>query len=116
MGAIWLKIIPGTITVENEMMRFWCSAGESSLPCNIGRHAFDELIQFYGLEWSSTSIDVLIEAIETIVNEKLSAGRLEQNGVLSIRPIDILRYGAAQAPSHHNGDIIGATQPQTFTS
>jgi hypothetical protein len=91
---IWLEVIPGTIEATSQGLSFRCSGGENAVTCSITEQALDDLIQYHRLDVNKdeTFASILSE-IERIANEKFGAARLEKNGELIIRTIDVLRYG-----------------------
>jgi hypothetical protein len=92
LDLVSLSMISGTLSTAAGRIRFDCSDGKAVIPCYISRESLDALIEFHSLDMSDASFDVLVKEIEAIVNGKLTAGRIEQGGTISIRQLDILRY------------------------
>jgi hypothetical protein len=60
----------------------------------ITQDALDDLTQFHRLDISKDEpLNALVMQIERIANAKFNAGRVEVNGEIVIRPLDLLRYG-----------------------
>ena len=94
MHLIWLKVISGTVNVGSQRLSFQCGDGDNSVVCCIMRDALDDLIQFHRFDISRDEpFDALLTQIERIANAKFNAGRVEPNGELVIKPVDLLRYG-----------------------
>jgi hypothetical protein len=94
-GMIMLKMMPGSVKAASQSLLFRCNDGPQEIACSILAHALDDLFRFHGLDVKDDqAIDQLLGQIERIVNDKVGAGRLEPNGEIVIRGIDILRYGS----------------------
>jgi hypothetical protein len=90
-----LKMIPGSLKVASQSLLFRCNEDEHEISCSILAHALDDLIRFHELDIrSEQAADQLVSQIERVVNDKVTAHRLEPNGEIVIRSIDILRYGS----------------------
>jgi hypothetical protein len=90
-----LKIVAGTVVEQPQQgLSFQCIDGDLSVICGITESAFEEIIQFYRLDVRrDESFDFMVGEIEKILNQKRDAGRLEPNGSIVARTIDVLRYG-----------------------
>jgi Protein of unknown function (DUF1488) len=94
MRVIWLRVIPETIEAASQRLSFQCDGGEKAITCSVTAEALDDLVHFHRLDVSKDeTFNTLLNEIERIANEKFSAGRVEQNGELVIKTIDVLRYG-----------------------
>jgi hypothetical protein len=91
---IWLKIVPGTFVVAPDRLLFECNIGENSIACSITVEALDDILHFHGLDVSKDeAFDTFLKEIERTANGKFGDGRVEQDGQLAIRSLDVLRYG-----------------------
>ena len=95
---IWLNLVPGTIEVAPDGLLFRCNIGESSISCRITAEALDDILHFHRLDVSKDeAFDILIKEIERTASGKFGDGRIERDGQLAIRSLDILRYGLQEA-------------------
>jgi hypothetical protein len=91
---IWLNMVPGTIVVAPDKLLFQCSIGEKSIACSITAEALDDILHFHRLDVSKDeAFDTLIKEIERTANGKFGDGRVEPDGELAIKSLDVLRYG-----------------------
>jgi hypothetical protein len=94
MRMIRLNVIPGTIVVAPERLLFQCNIGEKSIACSITAGALDDILHFHRLDVSKDeAFDTLLKEIERTANEEFDDGRVEPDGELAIKSIDVLRYG-----------------------
>jgi hypothetical protein len=102
MRVIGLKIVPGTICAQSRTLSFQCQDGEEAIPCSITADALDDLVHLYRLDVKEDeAVDALLKEIEHLANEKFCAGRVEKNGELIIRTIDVLRFSV----QHTDGSV-----------
>ena len=95
---IWLKLVPGTIVVAPDRLLFQCSIGNSSIGCSIMAEALDDILHFHRLDVrKDEAFDTLIKEIERTASGKFGDGRVERDGGLAIRSLDVLRYGLQEA-------------------
>jgi hypothetical protein len=93
-GMAMLKMMPGSVNVGSQCITFRCNDGQLEIACSILAHALDDLIRFHEIDdESDEGMDQLLSQIERVANDKIDARRLEPNGEIVIRSIDILRYG-----------------------
>ena len=91
---IWLNVVPGTIVVAPDRLLFQCNIGEKSIACSITAEALDDILHFHRLDVSKdVAFDTLLKEIERTANGKFGDGRVERDGQLAIRSLDVLRYG-----------------------
>jgi len=91
---IWLRVIPETIEAASRRLSFQCDGGEKAITGSVTAEALDDLVDFYRLDLSKDqTFNTLLNEIERIANEKFCDGRIEKNGELVIKAIDVLRYG-----------------------
>jgi Protein of unknown function (DUF1488) len=91
---IWLSVVPGTIVVAPDRLLFQCNIGEKSIACSITAEALDDILHFHRLDVSKDeAFDTLLKEIERTANGKFGDGRVERDGQLAIRSLDVLRYG-----------------------
>ena len=89
-----LKMMPGSLKIGPQSLMFRSKNEEQEIACSILAQALDDLIGFHGIDaQNDQSADQILELIERIVNDKIDARRVEPNGEIVIRSIDILRYG-----------------------
>lgn len=70
------------------------SDGERSILCSIARQTLRDLGDFRRLRLSEEAVfSVLLPDIERLANEKVRAGRLDENGNVSLGTAELLRYG-----------------------
>jgi hypothetical protein len=94
MRVISLKLVPGTINAVSNALLFQCGDGAKAIACSITAGALDDILQYHRLEVMGDDADeALLEKIERILNAKFNAGRIEPDGSLVIKTIDVLRYG-----------------------
>jgi hypothetical protein len=94
MRVIWLKVIPNTFEAASQRLSFQCSGADNAVSCSITVNALDDLVQLHRLNVrEDKAVEALLKEIEYLANEKFSAGRVERNGELAIKSIDVLRYG-----------------------
>jgi uncharacterized protein DUF1488 len=94
MRVIWLNVIPGTIVAASQRLLFQCAIGEKAITCSITAGALDDIIHFHRLDVNKDeAFDTLLKEIERTANEKFGDGRVEPDGELAIKSIDVLRYG-----------------------
>ena len=90
-----LKMMPGSVKAGSQSLAFRCKDGEQEIACSILAHALDDLIRFHGIDvQNDQEMDQLLSQIERVANDKINARRIEPNGEIVIRSIDILRYGS----------------------
>jgi hypothetical protein len=91
---IWLNVVPGTIVVAPDRLLFQCNIGEKSIVCSITAEALDDILHFHRLDVSKDeAYDTLLKEIERTANGKFGDGRVERDGQVAIRSLDVLRYG-----------------------
>jgi Protein of unknown function (DUF1488) len=104
---IWLNVVPGSIVVAPDRLLFQCSIGEKSIACSITAEALDDIVHFYRLDVSrDEAFDTLVKEIERTANGKFGDGRVERDGQLAIRSLDVLRYGLQKADPTTDNAII----------
>src|SRR5437660_1724895 len=90
---IWLNDVSGTILAAQDRLLFQCNIGERSIGCSITAEALDDILHFHRLDVSKDeAFDTLLKEIERTANGKFGDGRVERDGQLAIRSIDVLRY------------------------
>src|SRR5947209_17820312 len=95
---IWLKLVPGSIIVAPDRLLFQCSIGDSSIACSITAEALDDILHFHRLDVSKDeAFDTLIKEIERTASGKFGDGRVERNGQVAVKSLDVLRYGLQEA-------------------
>jgi hypothetical protein len=73
---------------------FQCSDGEMTFNCQATEGALEGIVQLHGLDINKDeSFDVIASEIEQVLNQKRNDVRLEPDGSIVARKIDILRYG-----------------------
>jgi hypothetical protein len=94
MSRAPLRITPGTVSAGPRGLSFQFVSDAGVIAGSIMQDALQELILFHHLDVSKDeSVDALVGEIERIANAKLYAQRLDSNGELAIRMLDVLRYG-----------------------
>jgi hypothetical protein len=107
---IWLNVVPRTIVVAGDRLLFQCSIGDKSIACSITAEALDDILHFHRLDVSKDeAFDTLLKEIERTANGKFGDGRVERDGQLAIRSLDVLRYGIQEFyPTTDNAIVEGA--------
>jgi hypothetical protein len=89
------RMISGSVGIGPQSLTFQCDDRAEIVACTIMDHALDDLIGFYNIDVETEEgMDELVARIERIVHDKIKANRLEPNGEIVIRSIDVLRFGA----------------------
>jgi hypothetical protein len=88
-------MVSGSLGIGPQSLTFQCDEGAEVIACTIMDHALDDLIGFYNIDIETgEGMDELVARIERIVHDKIKANRLEPNGEIVIRSIDVLRFGS----------------------
>jgi hypothetical protein len=103
---IWLNVVPGTIVVAADRLLFQCGIGEKSIACSITAEALDNILHFHRLDVSKDeAFNTLIKEIERTASGKFGDGRVERDGQLAIKSLDVLRYGLQTTLSTADSEI-----------
>jgi hypothetical protein len=95
-----LRIIPGSLKAESAGLSFQCHQDGKTFDCCIASDVLRDLLTFYRLERSGEHASrALLPEIERLADAKSLAGRFEENGVLLICAVDLLRYGFQAKPA-----------------
>jgi hypothetical protein len=100
-------MIAGTV-IESPQKGLWfrCGDGENTFDCAITESGLEEIIQLHRLDvHKDESFETIVIEIEQVINQKRNAGRLEPNGSIVARTIDILRYGTIADAAVHKSDF-----------
>ena len=89
-----MRMVRGTIKPSWQSLTFQCGDGDTAVSCSITKHAIDDLIQIHRFDFSKDeAFDALLQEIEEMVTGKVFDRRLEPNGEVVLRAIDIKKYG-----------------------
>jgi hypothetical protein len=89
-----LRVIAGSLKAHSGGLSFQCDHDETTINCCVASDVLRDLLAFRRLESSGdNAFRALLPEIERLANAKFEAGRFEENGVLAIREVDLLRYG-----------------------
>jgi hypothetical protein len=92
-----LKVMVQTLSARSQSFAFQCEDGTQQTACSIAAETLRDITDFHQFKGSpEEGFRALLPEIERLVNAKLNAGRREENGEISIRMGDLLRYGFAQ--------------------
>jgi hypothetical protein len=89
-----LRLISESLEVQSAGLSFQCDHDGEIIYCGVASEVLRDLLSFHRLEGSGhDAFRALLQEIERLVNAKSDAGRFEEDGVLVIRDVDLLRYG-----------------------
>jgi hypothetical protein len=89
-----LRVIAGSLKAHSAGLSFQCDHDGKTINCGVASDVLRDLLAFHGLESSEDdAFRALLPEIERLAKAKCAAGRFEENGVLVIRAVDLLRYG-----------------------
>ena len=92
--AVRLNVIAGSIDVQPKAISFRCVGEGGYIECRMTAAALRNLVEFHRFRYlDEDAFETLLPEIERLVNSKFNAGRLDENGELWIRVVDLLRYG-----------------------
>lgn len=89
-----LKVILESLRAQSTGLAFQCDQDGKTIDCGVVSNVLLDLLAFHRLESSGDDgLRALLPEIERLANAKGQAGRFDEDGVLVIREIDLLRYG-----------------------
>jgi hypothetical protein len=89
-----LMVLPQSLEAQSDGIRFQCRLGDKIIECGIVDVALRDLVSFHRIRKTEhDSLRVVLPELERLVNAKYQAGRLEEDGWVVIRSVDLLRYG-----------------------
>jgi hypothetical protein len=92
--AMGLKVMVRTLSARPQGLAFQCENGMKTVSGNISAETLRDLTDFHQVKGSQEDgFRALLPEIERLLNAKFQAGRIEENGELSIRAADLLRFG-----------------------
>ena len=98
--AVPFRLIPGSLEVQSAGLSFQCDHDGNTILCGVSGDVLHDLLAFHRLESSGgDAFRALPPELERLAMAKLLAGRLEENGMLIIRDVDLLRYGFQAKPT-----------------
>ena len=89
-----LKVILESLKAGSTGLSFQCDQDGKTIDCVVVSNVLIDLLSFHRLESSGEDgLRTLLPEIERLSNAKGQAGRFDEDGVLVIREVDLLRYG-----------------------
>jgi hypothetical protein len=89
-----LKVMVPTLGARPQGLAFQCENGMKTVSGSISAETLRDLTDFHQVKGSQEEgFRALLPEIERLLNAKFQAGRIEENGELSIRAADLLRFG-----------------------
>jgi hypothetical protein len=86
-------VVAGRLDLSSNSIVCQLDDGETSVLCTIARHVLRDLGDYHQLKGSEEAVfSELLPEIERIAGTKFQAGLLDENGELSSRTADLLRY------------------------
>jgi hypothetical protein len=89
-----LKVILETLSAGPQGPAFQCDNGVKKIGGSIAADTLLDIMDFHRIKGTQEyGFGALLPEIERLLNAKSESGKFEQNGELSIRTADLLRYG-----------------------
>jgi hypothetical protein len=89
-----LKVILPTLKARPRSLAFQCDNGMKHIAGSIAADTLLDIMDFHRIKGTQEyGFQALLPEIERLVNAKSESGKFDENGELSIRTADLLRYG-----------------------
>jgi hypothetical protein len=111
-----LGVIVGSLKALSTGLSFQCEHDGRTIHCGVASDVLRDLLAFHRLESSGdNAFRALLPEIERLANAKFVAGRFDENGVLVIREVDLLRYGfQAKSAAYPQSPDVTTNLPNDF--